>query len=167
MSRASRLLLVALLGFTGVFVTASVFSFDNTATEAPAAFDGKTNDAVTQDAFTTAQMQFDQVEGLTDGLGPVYNAQSCRECHQSIVDGGASQVREVRAGHRDAAGHFVGAFVPIGDGSMVSGRGHSSISAPSAPKRPSSCRPQKTSVPCGCHSTPWATALSKRCPIRS
>ncbi len=121
MSRASRLLLVALLGFTGVFVTASVFSFDPTATEAPAAFDGKTNDAVPQDAFNTAQMQFDQVEGLTDGLGPVYNAQSCRECHQSVVDGGVSQVREIRAGHRDAAGHFVGAVVHIGDGSMVIG----------------------------------------------
>jgi CxxC motif-containing protein (DUF1111 family) len=112
---------VALLGFTGVFVTASVFSFDNTATEAPAAFDGETNGAVTPGAFTAAQMQFDQVEGLTDGLGPVYNAQSCRECHQSIADGGASQVREVRAGHRDAAGHFVGALVPIGDGSVVIG----------------------------------------------
>ena len=107
--------------FTGVFITATVFSFDNTATEAPAAFDGKTNDAVTQDAYNMAQMQFDQVEDLKDGLGPVYNAQPCRECHQSIADGGASQIRELRAGHRDAAGNFVGAVVPIGNGSMVIG----------------------------------------------
>ena len=112
MRRASRLPLVVLLGLTGVFVSASVFSFDDEPREAPAAFDGQTNGAVTQDVYDKAQVQFDDVEGLDEGLGPVYNAQSCRECHQSIVDGGASQVRELRAGHRDASGHFVGAVVP-------------------------------------------------------
>lgn len=121
MRRASRLPLVVLLGLTGVVLSANVFSFDNALTEAPAAFDGQTNGAVSQMEFMDAQMQFDQVEGLADGLGPVYNAQSCRECHQNIADGGASQIRELRAGHRDASGHFVGAVVPIGDGSMVIG----------------------------------------------
>ncbi len=33
-----------------------------------------------------------------DGLGPTYNAQSCRECHQNVVTGGASQVAEHRTG---------------------------------------------------------------------
>ena len=121
MRRTSRLPLVVLLGLTGLFVSASVFSFDDEPREAPAAFDGQTNGAVTQDVYDKAQVQFDEVEGLDEGLGPVYNAQSCRECHQSIVDGGASQVRELRAGHRDASGHFVGAVVPIGDGSTVIG----------------------------------------------
>ena len=32
-------------------------------------------------------------------LGPTYNAQSCRECHQNVVTGGASQVAEHRTGH--------------------------------------------------------------------
>ena len=30
--------------------------------------------------------------------GPTYNAQSCRECHQNVVTGGASQVAEHRTG---------------------------------------------------------------------
>jgi len=33
--------------------------------------------------------KFDALELLTDGLGPLYNAQSCRECHQSPVSGAA------------------------------------------------------------------------------
>jgi len=121
MRRASRLLLMVLLGLTGAFVSVSVFSFDDPATEAPAAFDGQTNGAVTQDVYNTARTEFGQVENSDDGLGPVYNAQSCRECHQSIVDGGASQVREFRAGHKNPAGNFVGAVVPIGDGSTLIG----------------------------------------------
>jgi CxxC motif-containing protein (DUF1111 family) len=112
---------MVLLALTGAFVSVSVFSFDDPAIEAPAAFDGQTNGAVTQDVYNAARAEFGQVENLDDGLGPVYNAQSCRECHQSIVDGGASQVRELRAGHRNPAGHFVGAVVPIGDGSTFIG----------------------------------------------
>ena len=30
-----------------------------------------------------------------------YNAQSCRECHQNVVTGGASQVAEHRTGRLD------------------------------------------------------------------
>ena len=44
---------------------------------------------------------FEEVEQASpNGLGPIYNAQSCRECHQNPVSGGASQVTEHRAGHR-------------------------------------------------------------------
>ena len=32
---------------------------------------------------------------------PIYNAQSCAECHQNPVSGGISQVTELRAGHFD------------------------------------------------------------------
>jgi len=39
----------------------------------------------------------------------VYNAQSCAECHQNPVTGSASQIAELRAGHRDGAGNFVAA----------------------------------------------------------
>jgi CxxC motif-containing protein (DUF1111 family) len=31
-----------------------------------------------------------------DGLGPLYNAQSCRECHQNPTSGGPSQITELR-----------------------------------------------------------------------
>ena len=41
---------------------------------------------------------FDAVDGITDGLGPIYNAQSCRECHQNTVSGSISQITELRAG---------------------------------------------------------------------
>ena len=39
----------------------------------------------------------------------MYNAQSCAECHQTPVTGAGSQISELRAGHRDAAGNFVDA----------------------------------------------------------
>jgi CxxC motif-containing protein (DUF1111 family) len=41
---------------------------------------------------------FDAVEGITDGLGPTFNAQSCRECHENTVSGSISQITELRAG---------------------------------------------------------------------
>ena len=43
---------------------------------------------------------------MEDGLGPVYNAQSCRECHQNVVTGGASQVAEHRTGHMENGEFF-------------------------------------------------------------
>jgi len=42
---------------------------------------------------------FEDVDEIADGLGPVYNAQSCRECHQNPVTGAISQITELRAGH--------------------------------------------------------------------
>ena len=41
----------------------------------------------------------------TDGLGPTYNAPSCRECHQNVVTGNASQLPELRT-VRQTAGIF-------------------------------------------------------------
>jgi CxxC motif-containing protein (DUF1111 family) len=35
------------------------------------------------------------------GLGPVYNATSCVDCHQNPITGGGSQSAELRAGHLD------------------------------------------------------------------
>jgi CxxC motif-containing protein (DUF1111 family) len=69
------------------------------ATEAPAAFDNLTNGLDVQATFDANRVAFEDVEGKADGLGPTYNAQSCRECHQNIVTGGASQVTVQRAGH--------------------------------------------------------------------
>lgn len=87
--------------------------------EAPAAFDGATNglvDAATHQADTEV---FDEVEDISDGLGPLYNAQSCRECHQNPQSGGISQVTELRVGHLDRKGRFVNPSVPIADGAAV------------------------------------------------
>src|ERR1051325_7858548 len=59
--------------------------------------------------FAAAQEEFEGVEGIADGLGPCYNAQSCRECHQNPDTGAASQISEFRAGHLDGFGNFVDA----------------------------------------------------------
>jgi CxxC motif-containing protein (DUF1111 family) len=77
------------------------------ATEAPAAFDGQTNGLISQTEFDDVKAVFEGREINLDGLGPVYNAQSCAECHQNPVTGGISQITELRAGHRDASGRFV------------------------------------------------------------
>jgi hypothetical protein len=82
-------------------------------TEAPAGFDNQTNGFDPQGmdfekinennvkalrSFNDNRFIFEEVEKNADGLGPTYNAQSCRECHQNVVTGGASQVTEHRTG---------------------------------------------------------------------
>src|ERR1700757_2366275 len=75
-------------------------------TEAPTGFDNKSNGVADDATHQADQTKFEEVEQLSDGLGPLYNAQSCRECHQSPVSGGASQVSELRVGHQTPDGHF-------------------------------------------------------------
>lgn len=92
-------------------------------TEAPVGFDNKTNGSIPQGnplnpqpgTFEGDVVTFEGVEDIPDGLGPIYNAQSCRECHQNTVRGGISQVTELRAGHKDHQGNFVPASVKIRD----------------------------------------------------
>ena len=81
--------------------------------EAPTGFDNQTNGYLEQGppyeeleedsvvplrSFNDNRFIFEEVELVEDGLGPTYNAQSCRECHQNVVTGGASQVAEHRTG---------------------------------------------------------------------
>src|ERR1044071_1027598 len=77
------------------------------ATEAPAGFDNLTNGVLTQADFNAAKATFEERDEIADGLGPVYNAQSCAECHQNPVTGATSQITEFRAGHLDGFGNFV------------------------------------------------------------
>lgn len=51
--------------------------------EAAVGFDGQTNSMVDQATRDTNRETFDAVETIEDSLGPVYNAQSCRECRQT------------------------------------------------------------------------------------
>ena len=87
--------------------------------DAPTGFDNKTNGLVDDATHQTDQTTFEEVEQLSDGLGPLYNAQSCRECHQSPVSGAASQVTELRVGHQGPDGHFRNPEIPIGHGTEV------------------------------------------------
>jgi hypothetical protein len=84
--------------------------------EAPAGFDSKTNGLVRQIVHDADRGVFDEVENAAEGLGPLYNAQSCRECHQDPISGGASQVTELRVGHNDVFGRFVAPNIEIAGG---------------------------------------------------
>jgi len=88
-------------------------------TEAPTGFDNKTNGLVDDATHQADQTKFEEVEQLKDGLGPLYNAQSCRECHQNPVSGGGSQVTELRVGHIGADGRFRNPEIPINHGAEV------------------------------------------------
>jgi CxxC motif-containing protein (DUF1111 family) len=61
-------------------------------------------------AFTVGQAQFQVTDGPADGLGPIFNAQSCNACHtqplvnSAVTTGGASAVTETRFGN--SAGVF-------------------------------------------------------------
>lgn len=87
--------------------------------EAPAGFDGQTNGLVDQATHSADQGTFDEIENISDGLGPVYNAQSCRECHQNPASGGVSQITELRVGHLGPRGEFENPSIPIDDGKAV------------------------------------------------
>src|SRR6266852_6600651 len=91
------------------------------ATEAPAGFDTLTNGMVTQAVHDADRATFEERDDVTKGLGPLYNAQSCAECHQNPVSGGISQVSELRAGHNDGFGNFVPATLKINDGGGLPG----------------------------------------------
>lgn len=84
--------------------------------EAPAALDNKSNGMVDDATHTADQVKFDEVEGVADGLGPLYNAQSCRECHQNPTSGGSSQVTELRVGHLGPDRRFINPDIPIARG---------------------------------------------------
>ena len=98
-------------------------------TEAPAGFDTPTlaqnpgSNSVSNgiaepvgDSYALDQTKFELDHDASTGLGPVFNARACADCHQNPVSGGSSQFTEVRAGHNDANGNFVAATVLINGG---------------------------------------------------
>jgi len=104
----------------------------DTPTEAPTGFDNLSNgfdpqgpdyDTLKEDnvvalrSFNDNRFIFETVEGVEDGLGPTYNAQSCRECHQNVATGGSSQVAEHRTGRLE-----LNQFVESLGGSLIQSR---------------------------------------------
>src|SRR5262245_12564705 len=87
--------------------------------EAPSGFNNQTNGLVDQTTHGADQVSFEDVEQIADGLGPLYNAQSCLECHQNPTSGGSSQITELRVGHRAANGHFENPRIPVANGKEV------------------------------------------------
>jgi CxxC motif-containing protein (DUF1111 family) len=87
--------------------------------EAPTGFDNKSNGVADDATHSADQAKFEEIEAIADGLGPLFNAQSCRECHQNPVSGGSSQILELRAGHKGKDGSFQNPEIPINGGSEV------------------------------------------------
>ncbi len=87
--------------------------------QALAGFDNRSNGVTDEPTHQVDQARFEAFELIRDGLGPLYNAQSCRECHQSPVSGGSSQIMELRVGHKGANGTFQNAEIPINHGSEI------------------------------------------------
>jgi CxxC motif-containing protein (DUF1111 family) len=103
-----------------------------TPTEAPTGFDTPTlaqnpgsqsvSNGIAEpsgDTYALDQSKFEQDHDASTGLGPVFNARACADCHQNPVSGGSSQFTEIRAGHLDENGNFVAATVPINDGTNI------------------------------------------------
>jgi len=102
--------ILALLATTVVAMAAGI--------EAPTGFDDQSNGVTDGTTHAKNKEAFDEVEKADEGLGPIYNAQSCRECHQNPVSGSSSQVTELRAG-RLLRGRFQNPAVPINHGQEV------------------------------------------------
>jgi CxxC motif-containing protein (DUF1111 family) len=122
---------VVVLVSAGV-VTGMVGVARQSPTEAPTGFDTPTlaqnpgsqsvSNGIEQppgDTFSLDQARFEVDHDAGTGLGPVFNARACADCHQNPVSGGSSQFTEIRAGHNDLNGNFVAATVPINDGANV------------------------------------------------
>src|SRR5262244_1504437 len=107
-------LLIAVAGCTLALLSA-VTRFPDAST----GFDNKSNGMVDDATHQADQAKFEEVEELTEGLGPLYNAQSCRECHQTPVSGGSSQVTELRVGRLGKDGRFRTPDIPIAHGAEV------------------------------------------------
>src|ERR1700752_616172 len=120
----------------GASVAAVTAVAQQAATEAPAGFDTPTlvenpgslsvSNGIAEpagDSFALDQQINELTHDVNSGLGPVFNARACADCHQNPVSGGASQFTELRVGHNDANGNFVNPTIPIDDGaSSISGR---------------------------------------------
>ncbi len=87
------------------------------ATEAPRGFDNVFNGFGSQAQFDADKGVFEERDDIAKGLGPVYNTQSCAECHQNPVTGAISQITELRAGHFNGS-----IFIDHPGGSLINDR---------------------------------------------
>src|ERR1700756_1029304 len=103
----------AVLTLCGASVVAVVAVAQQAATEAPTGFDTPTlvenpgSQSVSNriaepagDSFALAQQVYQRTNHVKHGLGPVFNARACVDCHQNPVSGAASQFTELRVGHK-------------------------------------------------------------------
>jgi CxxC motif-containing protein (DUF1111 family) len=106
MRKVSTLTVLVWMAVAAWVLLPAVVGTQSGPTEAPAGFDNLTNGFVDQTTHDADADVFAEQEHVDEGLGPVYNAQSCGECHQNPVTGSSSQITEQRAG-RLVNGQFV------------------------------------------------------------
>jgi len=116
-------LMLSLLIAGSILLGLAVYSRGQARTQPPEAvtgFDDQSNGFSDPSRRQADQKNFEEIEHIApDGLGPLYNAQSCRECHQTPVTGAASQITELRVGHLDAHGQFQNPEIPINHGAEI------------------------------------------------
>ncbi|HEU4727090.1 MAG TPA: di-heme oxidoredictase family protein, partial [Kofleriaceae bacterium] len=78
----------------------------NAAEQAVTAVAGDPLPGITATDFAAAKTAFTTVEGLDDGLGPIFNEASCGNCHTQGAIGGAGVQIERRFGKFDSNGIF-------------------------------------------------------------
>ncbi|MBZ5521374.1 MAG: hypothetical protein LAP21_03855 [Acidobacteriia bacterium] len=121
----TRLKLVLALLVAVIAASLAIVGIAQSATEAPAAFatplnnnqaGAVSNGFTTNATFAADEAVFMEEDDISSGLGPVYNARGCVDCHATPNVGATSQVTELRVGHLDGAGNFVNPTVTINDG---------------------------------------------------
>src|SRR6201981_561765 len=126
----------AVLTLCGASVVAVAAVAQQAATRAPTGFDTPTlvenpgsqsvSNGIAEpagDSFARDQQVYETAHDVNSGLGPVFNARACVDCHQNPVSGAPCQFTELRVVHKDANGNFVNPIIPIDDGaSSISGR---------------------------------------------
>src|SRR5262249_23753934 len=121
MTRRKIPLLLCLTAVALAFaVVGAAYNFD----DAPAAYQtplnndgsGAVGNGFTDPAtFTADEVAFMDEEDIPQGVGPVYNARACVDCHATPNVGGTSQIAELRVRHQDAFGDFVNPTILIND----------------------------------------------------
>jgi CxxC motif-containing protein (DUF1111 family) len=121
----TRRKLPLLLCLAALAVAFAIVGIAQSATEAIAGFNtpinndqsgAVSNGFTTNATFAADEGVFMEEEDIGVGLGPVYNARSCVDCHAQPNVGGTSQITELRVGHTDGAGNFVNPTITINDG---------------------------------------------------
>ena len=105
--RSTKITILMLVLIVGAALATSNSSTDSTwrltpePTEAPTGFDDKTNGFGSQQEFNEAMGAFNRHYFERDGLGPVFNAETCLRCHQFPTIGGFSLNTVTRIGRFD------------------------------------------------------------------
>ncbi len=100
-----RIIFITTVLLAAMFLAVSTYLGAQSVSEAPSGFDGQTNGTASQSAMDTAAGVFTEIETPEKGLGPIYNATSCVECHQNMAVGGAAETTVLRAGHVSRGEH--------------------------------------------------------------